>query len=62
FPFFPNFIWDFPLFPQSLDVDGRSYLLEGLKKFTDYGIKILAFNRHGAGIGSEEVLLKTLSD
>ncbi|NXH93401.1 DCC protein, partial [Pachycephala philippinensis] len=52
----------FPIFLQVLDIDGRSYRLEGLKKFTEYRLRFLAFNRHGAGIPSEEVSVTTLSD
>ncbi|XP_032941545.1 netrin receptor DCC-like [Catharus ustulatus] len=47
---------------QSVDVEGRSFRLEGLKKFLEYQLRILAFNWYGAGIASEEVLVRTLSD
>uniref|UniRef100_A0A4W3IUF7 DCC netrin 1 receptor n=1 Tax=Callorhinchus milii TaxID=7868 RepID=A0A4W3IUF7_CALMI len=47
---------------QSVEVDGLSYRLEGLRKFTDYSLRVLAFNRHGAGVSTEDVLVSTLSD
>ncbi|NXC65317.1 DCC protein, partial [Aleadryas rufinucha] len=47
---------------QSVDVDGRSFLLEGLKKFMEYRLRFLAYNRHGPGISSEQLSVTTLSD
>ncbi|XP_051635031.1 netrin receptor DCC-like, partial [Manacus candei] len=47
---------------QTLEVDGHSYRLEGLRKFTEYSLKFQAFNRYGAGIPAEEVTVTTLSD
>ncbi|NWV51269.1 DCC protein, partial [Daphoenositta chrysoptera] len=47
---------------QTVDVDGRSYRLEGLKKFMEYRLRFLAYNRYGPGISSEEVTVTTLSD
>ncbi|NXU40569.1 DCC protein, partial [Drymodes brunneopygia] len=47
---------------QTVDVDGRSYRLEGLKKFTEYRLRFLAYNRYGPGISSEELTVTTLSD
>ncbi|NWI19729.1 DCC protein, partial [Crypturellus soui] len=47
---------------QHVDVDGLSYRLEGLKKFTEYALRFLAYNRYGPGVSSEELVLTTLSD
>ncbi|NXO25573.1 DCC protein, partial [Cisticola juncidis] len=47
---------------QSVDVDGRSYRLEGLKKAQQYRLRFLAYNRHGPGIASAELGVTTLSD
>ncbi|GCC36050.1 hypothetical protein chiPu_0014541 [Chiloscyllium punctatum] len=47
---------------QSVDVDTITYKLEGLKKFTKYSLRVLAFNRHGAGVSTQDVLVTTLSD
>ncbi|KAF4803812.1 DCC netrin 1 receptor [Turdus rufiventris] len=47
---------------QSVDVDGSPYRLEGLRKFLEYQLRILAFNWYGPGISTEEVLVRTLAD
>lgn len=50
------------LFPQNIEVDGLSYKLEGLKKFTEYTLRFLAYNRYGPGVSSEDITVMTLSD
>ncbi|NXY51662.1 DCC protein, partial [Ceuthmochares aereus] len=47
---------------QHVEVDGLSYRLEGLKKFTEYTLRFLAFNRYGPGVSSQDVTVTTLSD
>ncbi|XP_072716354.1 netrin receptor DCC isoform X4 [Ciconia boyciana] len=47
---------------QNVEVDGLSYRLEGLKKFTEYTLRFLAYNRYGPGVSTEDVTLTTLSD
>ncbi|XP_047665587.1 netrin receptor DCC [Tachysurus fulvidraco] len=47
---------------QSIEVLGQSYKMEGLKKFTEYSLRILALNRHGPGIGTDNMLITTFSD
>ncbi|NXF00209.1 DCC protein, partial [Menura novaehollandiae] len=47
---------------QVVEVAGRSFRLEGLKKFMEYRLRFLAYNRHGPGISTEEVTVTTLSD
>uniref|UniRef100_A0A8B9JM27 DCC netrin 1 receptor n=1 Tax=Astyanax mexicanus TaxID=7994 RepID=A0A8B9JM27_ASTMX len=41
---------------------GQNYKMEGLKKFTEYALRVLALNRHGPGIGTEDMHITTLSD
>ncbi|XP_048359161.1 netrin receptor DCC [Sphaerodactylus townsendi] len=47
---------------QNIEVNGLSYKLEGLKKFTEYTIRFLAYNRYGPGVSSEDLTVRTLSD
>lgn len=47
---------------QNVEVVGQSYRMEGLKKFTEYSLRVLAVNRHGPGISDEDMLITTLSD
>ncbi|NXS53315.1 DCC protein, partial [Brachypteracias leptosomus] len=47
---------------QTLEVEGLSYRLEGLKKFTEYTLRFLAYNRHGPGVPTQDVTVTTLSD
>ncbi|NXW01616.1 DCC protein, partial [Fregetta grallaria] len=47
---------------QNVEVDGLSYRLEGLKKFTEYTLRFLAYNRYGPGVSTEDVTITTLSD
>ncbi|XP_053910908.1 netrin receptor DCC isoform X2 [Cuculus canorus] len=47
---------------ETVEVDGFSYRLEGLKKFTEYTLRSIAYNRYGPGVSSEDVTVTTLSD
>ncbi|XP_071990248.1 netrin receptor DCC isoform X4 [Engystomops pustulosus] len=47
---------------QNIEVDGLSYRLEGLRKFTEYSLRVLAYNRYGPGVSTEEHTVMTLSD
>ncbi|NXJ70133.1 DCC protein, partial [Rostratula benghalensis] len=47
---------------QNVEVEGLSYRLEGLKKFTQYSLRFLAYNRYGPGVSTEDVTVTTLSD
>uniref|UniRef100_A0AAR2IV03 DCC netrin 1 receptor n=1 Tax=Pygocentrus nattereri TaxID=42514 RepID=A0AAR2IV03_PYGNA len=47
---------------QSVEVLGQSYRMEGLKKFAEYSLRVLALNRHGPGISTDEMVITTLSD
>ncbi|XP_016374386.1 netrin receptor DCC-like, partial [Sinocyclocheilus rhinocerous] len=47
---------------QNVEVVGQSYRMEGLKKFTEYSLQVLAVNRHGPGLSDIDTLITTLSD
>ncbi|XP_059404933.1 netrin receptor DCC-like isoform X1 [Carassius carassius] len=47
---------------QNVEVVGQSYRMEGLKKFTEYSLRVLAVNRHGPGLSDKHMLITTLSD
>ncbi|KAL1007687.1 hypothetical protein UPYG_G00090230 [Umbra pygmaea] len=47
---------------QDIDVVGQSYTMMGLKKFTDYSIRLVAFNKHGPGVSTADVFVSTLGD
>uniref|UniRef100_A0A3Q1FI74 Neogenin 1 n=1 Tax=Acanthochromis polyacanthus TaxID=80966 RepID=A0A3Q1FI74_9TELE len=47
---------------QDVDIDGQSYTLTGLKKNTEYSFRVVANNKHGPGVSTEDVAVRTLSD
>ncbi|XP_069577980.1 netrin receptor DCC [Brachyistius frenatus] len=47
---------------QSVEVNGLNYKMEGLNKFTEYTVRVLAINRYGPGVASESVSVTTQSD
>uniref|UniRef100_A0A8C5DVV7 DCC netrin 1 receptor n=1 Tax=Gouania willdenowi TaxID=441366 RepID=A0A8C5DVV7_GOUWI len=47
---------------QSVEVNGLNYKMEGLNKFTEYTVRVLAINRYGPGTTSEAVSITTQSD
>ncbi|KAM9540273.1 LOW QUALITY PROTEIN: netrin receptor DCC [Salvelinus alpinus] len=47
---------------DSVEVNGQSYKMEGLQKFTEYSLCVLALNRYGPGISTEDMSITTLSD
>ncbi|XP_076613541.1 netrin receptor DCC isoform X4 [Chaetodon auriga] len=47
---------------QSVEVTGLSYKMDGLNKFTEYTVRVLAVNRYGGGTASETISVTTQSD
>ncbi|KAF3702366.1 Netrin receptor DCC [Channa argus] len=47
---------------QSVEVNGLNYKMDGLNKFTDYTVRVLAINRYGPGTTSETISVTTHSD
>uniref|UniRef100_A0A3P9JUI5 Neogenin 1b n=1 Tax=Oryzias latipes TaxID=8090 RepID=A0A3P9JUI5_ORYLA len=47
---------------QDVDVDGQAYTMTGLKKNTEYSFRVVANNKHGSGVSTEDVIVRTLSD
>ncbi|XP_056428749.1 neogenin isoform X2 [Hyla sarda] len=47
---------------QDFDVSGLSYTVNGLKKYTEYTFRVVAFNKHGSGVSTQDVIARTLSD
>lgn len=47
---------------QDVDVDGQSHTMTGLKKNTEYSFRVVANNKHGPGVSTEDITVRTLSD
>lgn len=45
-----------------MEVSGLNYKMEGLNKFTEYTVRVIAINRYGPGTTSENISISTLSD
>uniref|UniRef100_A0A7N8WX49 DCC netrin 1 receptor n=1 Tax=Mastacembelus armatus TaxID=205130 RepID=A0A7N8WX49_9TELE len=47
---------------KDVEVDGLNYKMEGLNKFTEYTVRVLAVNRYGPGTASDIMSVITQSD
>ncbi|XP_049574334.1 neogenin 1a isoform X3 [Syngnathus scovelli] len=47
---------------QDVDVDGLSFTMTGLKKNTQYSFRVVANNKHGPGVSTDDIIVRTLSD
>ncbi|MED6282293.1 hypothetical protein CHARACLAT_030597, partial [Characodon lateralis] len=47
---------------QSVEVSGLNYKMDGLNRFTEYTVRVMAINRYGPGTASESVSVTTQSD
>uniref|UniRef100_A0AAY4D336 Contactin-3 n=1 Tax=Denticeps clupeoides TaxID=299321 RepID=A0AAY4D336_9TELE len=41
---------------QDVDVRALSYTLTALKKFTEYSLRVVAYNKHGPGVSTDDVV------
>ncbi|XP_068427578.1 neogenin 1a isoform X3 [Clinocottus analis] len=47
---------------QDVDIDIQSYTMTGLKKNTEYSFRVVANNKHGPGVSTDDITVRTLSD
>lgn len=47
---------------QDIDIDSQTHTMTGLKKNTEYSFRVVANNKHGPGVSTDDVTVRTLSD
>lgn len=43
-------------------MDAQAFTLTGLKKNTEYSFRVVANNKHGPGVSTEDITVRTLPD